>query len=385
MNSVFLSAAVRELREQAAEIGRTVLAPRAAEVDREAKWPAHSLRALADAKLTGLTAPADVGGHGLGLVALAALTETLAQSCASSAICFGMHCVGTAVIAAKPTAHHRERYLVPIAEGKHITALSLSEPGTGVHFYLPETDLTRIGDDFLVQGVKHFVTNGGHADSYVVSTKSPGQPGEFSALVVDGDTPGVQWVGKWEGLGLRGNSSITMRLDGVRVPAANLLGEQGDQIWYVFEVVAPFFLVAMAGTYLGVAQSALDYAIEHLKTRIHQHSGEPLAGADVMQHRIGEVWSRIASARQLLYTAAWRAENGGADALPLILSCKAEVADVGVWAVNEIMTIAGGLGYRENGPLARMLRDIRASHVMSPTTDLLRLWTGRSLLGLPLL
>lgn len=385
MNSVFLSAAVRELREQAAEIGRTVLAPRAAEVDREAKWPEHSLRALADAKLTGLNAPADVGGHGLGLVALAAMTETLAQSCASSAICFGMHCVGTAVIAAKPTEHHRERYLRPIAEGKHITTLSLSEPGTGVHFYLPETELTPAGDMFVVQGVKHFVTNGGHADSYVVSTRSPGEVGEFSALVVDADTPGVKWVGKWEGLGMRGNSSIMMRLDGVRVPAVNLLGEQGDQIWYVFEVVAPYFLVAMAGTYLGVAQSALDFAIEHLKTRTHQHSGETLAGADVLQHRLGEIWSRMAGARQLLYTAAWRADNGNPDALPLILSCKAEIADVGVWAVNEIMTIAGGLGYRENGPLARMLRDIRASHVMSPTTDLLRLWTGRALLGLPLL
>lgn len=385
MNSVFLSSTVRKLRDEAAEIGSRVLAPRAEEVDREAKWPEHSMRALAEARLTGINVPTEDGGHGLGLVALAALTETLGQYCASSAICFGMHCVGTAVIAAKPTQYHRERYLRPIAEGRHITTLSLAEPGTGVHFYLPETELTRSGDQLIVQGTKHFVTNGGHADSYVVSTKSTGELGEFSALVVDGDTPGVQWIGKWDGMGMRGNSSLMMRLDDVRVPAANLLGEQGDQIWYVFEVVAPYFLVAMAGTYLGVAQCALDYAIHHLRTRVHRHSGEALSGVDVLQHRLGEIWSRIAAARQLLYTAAWRADSGSPDALPLILSCKAEVADVGVWAVNEVMTIAGGIGYRENGPLARMLRDVRASHVMAPTTDLLRMWTGRALLGLPLL
>ena len=385
MISHYLSPPIRELRDLTAQITADVIAPRAEEVDRDAKWPEHSMRALAGAKLTGLHVPAELGGHGLGLVALAALTETIAQGCASSAICFGMHCVGTAVIAAKPTAYHREHYLRPIAEGRHITTLSLSEPGSGVHFYLSSTEATRVGDAFEVRGLKHFVTNGSFADSYVVSTKASGETGEFNAIIVDRGTPGVEWEGRWEGLGMRGNSALTMRLDGARVPAANLLGEEGEQIWFVFEVVAPFFLVAMAGTYLGVAEAALETVMTHMRTRIHDHSGESLAQSEVLQHRIGVIWSRIEAARQLLFAAAHRGDSGASDALPMILSCKAEVSDVAVWAVNEAMTLAGGLGYRENGPLARMLRDVRASHVMAPTTDILRLWTGRALLGLPLL
>lgn len=385
MDSTYIAQPVRELRDRAAELAQEVMAPRAAEVDRDAVWPVHSMRALADARLTAINVPVDLGGHGQGLVALALVTEVIAQSCASSAICFGMHCVGTAVIAAKPNAYHRDRYLRPIAEGRHITTLSVSEPGTGVHFYLPNTELRRTGDEFVVRGVKHFVTNGGQADSYVVSTKASGETGEFSALVVDADTPGLEWSGKWDGIGMRGNSSLTMHLDDVRVPTANLLGEEGEQIWYIFEVVVPYFLVAMASTYLGIAQSALDMSLNHLRTRVHEHSGESLATVETLQHRVGTIWSRVEAARQLVYRSAHAADSGSADALPLLLSCKAEVSDVAVWTVNEAMTLLGGLGYREGGPLARMLRDVRASHVMSPTTDILRIWTGRAILGLPLL
>lgn len=367
------------------EIAANVLAPRAEEVDREAKWPAHSFQALADAGLMGLNAPTDVGGIGYGLVGLVAVTESLAPACASSAICYAMHCVGTAVMAAKPSDYHRERYLRAIAQGKHITTLSLSEPGTGAHFYLPQTELSVEGDHFIVRGTKHFVTNGGHADSYVVSTRATNEAGEFSALVVDRDTPGIEWRGAWDGLGMRGNSSLTMHFDNARVPTTNLIGSQGDQIWYVFEVVAPYFLVAMAATYLGVARGALDYALSHLRVRVHEHTGESLATIEVLQHRLGAIWSRLESARQLLYLAAYRGDIGAPDGLPAILSCKAEVADVAVWAVNEVMTLAGGIAYRENGPLSRMLRDVRASHVMAPTTDILRTWTGRALLGQPLL
>ena len=378
---------VGRLRERADEVGRTVVAPRAAEVDETGAWPEHSMSALAAAGLMGVQVPETLGGHGQGLLALAVLTETLGQYCSSSAICYGMHCVGTAVIAAKPTQHQREHYLRRIAAGDHITTLSLSEPGTGVHFYLPQTDLARNEQgEFVVRGVKHFVTNGGFADSYVVSTRATrASEGEFSCVIVDSGTPNIEWEGTWDGIGMRGNSAITMRLDDARVPAENLLGEEGEQIWYVFEVVAPYFLIAMAGTYAGIARAAIDYALNHLRSRLHSHTGDPLSNIDVLQHRVGFLWSRLEATRQLMLNAARLGDAGDPDALPSILSAKAEVADTAVMIVNEVMTLAGGLAYRENGALARMLRDVRASHVMAPTTDVLRLWTGRALLGQPLL
>lgn len=382
-----LSGRLRELRVQAEEVAQ-VIAPRAVEVDQKAAWPEHAFAALKEAGLMGLNVPRRLGGEEQGMVGLVAITELLARACSSSAICYGMHCVGTAVIAAKATPEQEERYLRPIAEGGHITTLALSESGTGAHFYLPTTQLRRNGEDFIVQGTKQFVTNGSKADSYVVSVstgESEGDAGDFSCLVIDGATPGLQWHEPWHGVGMRGNSSRGLHLPGAHVPVKNLLGEQGDQIWYVFEVVAPYFLMSMSATYLGIAEAALQAMLQHVRGRRYAHSGEGLAEAPVIQSKVAEMWAAVERTRSLIYHAAYLGDVGDPRALTAILSSKAEVAEMAVWVTNEAMTLGGGIAYRENSHLARLLRDARASHVMSPTTGMLRQWTGRALLGLPLL
>lgn len=384
-----LSPAIRSLQERAREVVDASVAPHAAAVDADARWPAHAMQAFAEAGLMGLQVPAALGGHGQGMLALSVLAETIARACPSSALCYGMHCVGTAVIAAKATEYHQERYLRPIAQGRHITSLSLSESGSGSHFYLPRTKLVEDGDSFVVHGEKQFVTSGGHADSYVLSVAPAAaegpQAGDFSCLVLDGGTEGVEWLPPWAGFGMRGNSSRGMRIEGARVPRRNLLGEQGDQLWYVFEVVAPFFLMAMAGTYLGIAQGAVEATATHLRSRRHAHSGEALADADVLQHRYATMWMAVEKTRGLVREAAVRGDAGHPDALPYILACKADAAETAVQVANEAMTLGGGMAYRENSRVAQMLRDARAGHVMAPTTEMLKLWLGRSLLGVPLL
>lgn len=368
--------------ERAREVADTVIGPAAESLDRDSVWPADGMRALADAGLLGLTVPVHLGGLGQGLVGLSAVTGTIGRACASTAMCFGMHCVGAAVIAAKATIAQEERYLRPIARGEHITTLALSETGSGAHFFLPGTELQRAPDGYAVRGVKQFVTNGSHADSYVVSTgASDATDGEFSCVVVDADAPGIEWGPTWLGFGMRGNSSRSMTLDDVPVPVECLLGEEGDQVWYVFEVVAPYFLTAMAGTYLGVAQSALDQAIQHMKARHHAHSGQSLADIDLLQHRIGGLWTEVEKTRLLVHHAGHLGDLGSVDALTAVLASKADAARTAVQVTNEAMTLCGGMAYRENATLSRLLRDARASHVMSPTTDLLTLWTGRSALG----
>ena len=389
MPELLLSANLLGLRARAEAVVADVIGPRAAEVDRGYVWPEHSIRALGEAGLLGLQVPERLGGHGQGLLALAVLTETVGAACASSAMCFGMHCVGTAVIAAKATRHQEERYLRPIARGEHVTTLALSESGSGAHFYFPQTKLIRHPEGgFVVEGGKQFVTNGGRADSYVTSTLSSAgdaEAGEFSCLVVDGDRPGVAWQDEWRGMGMHGNSSRAVRFERVHVPADNLLGSEGDQTWYVFEVVAPYFLMAMAGTYLGIAQAAVDATIQHLKTRRYSHSGESLGDVPVLQHRLAEMWADVQKARGLIYGAARLGDLGDPQSLPHILVCKAEAGDAAVRVTNEALTLCGGAAYREDGLLSRLLRDARASHVMAPTTDLLKQWAGRALLGLPLL
>jgi alkylation response protein AidB-like acyl-CoA dehydrogenase len=384
--SELFPAGLHRINELAQAVAADTIGPAAGGVDADAAWPAEGMRALSAAGLMGLTAPADVGGLGQGLLGLAAVTETIGQACASTAMCFGMHCVATAVIAAKATPYQRDRYLGPIARGGHITTLALSESGSGAHFFLPQTLLERHGDAFHVSGQKQFVTNGGQADSYVLSTVAGDEAGdgEFSCLVVDDGTPGVEWGDAWNGFGMRGNSSRSMKLDDIRVPASHLLGAVGDQVWYVFEVVTPYFLTAMAGTYLGVAGAALNMAMQHLKERRYAHSGQSLADVELLQHRVGTLWMGVEKSRLLLHHAARLGDLGSSDALTAILACKADAANTAVATTNEAMTMCGGMAYRDNSTLARLLRDARASHVMSPTTDMLTLWTGRSALGMSL-
>ena len=374
---------------KAQEIAKDVVAPNAERTDKDARWPELGIRALQREGLGGLVIPTAYGGQGHGLAALVRVCETLGQECTSTAICYGMHCVGASVIAANATADQQARFLTPICEGQHITTLSLSEAGTGAHFYLPQTSLEAASpDEYSLTGSKTFVTNGGHADSYVVSAvaASPEAPiGQFSCVVVPSDSEGLHWGADWDGLGMRGNSSKTMELQSVRVPRNNLLGKEGDQIWYIFNVVTPYFLMAMSGTFLGVATTALDEAKRHLIRRYHTHTGSSLAQASVLQHRLGSLWAMLERTRQLTYHAAASFDAGDPDALTAVMAAKVEVADCVVSMINEVMTLCGGIGYRSSSRLHRLLRDARAAHLMSPTTDILRVWIGRALLGQPLL
>ncbi len=388
MPTTDLGADLLKLQSLAAEIASKVLAPNAARVDHDAAWPAEGMSALARASLMGLHVPRRLGGHEQGMLALSVITEELGRACGSTAMCFGMHSIAAKVLAAKATPDQEERFLRPIAEGRHITSLALSEPGTGAHFFLPRATFLAEGEDYLLNGEKSFVTNGGHADSYVVSAVPPGaelDPGAFTCLAVMADTPGLEWRPAWNGYGMRGNSSQPLGLNQARVANDNVLGAQGDQIWFVFEVIAPYFLTAMAGVYLGIARAALEAAIDHLKSRRHSHTGAALSDLSALWPEVAEAWTEIEATRQLVRHAARLGDAGAEGAPRALFAAKAKVAKT-VNAVTETaMILMGGRGYAENSQITRLHRDARAANVMSPTSHLLRTWLGRSLLDLPIL
>lgn len=382
-------ASIDEVVGRASELARKLLVPDAEAIDRDARWPEAGMRALQTAELGGLVVPNACGGLGHGMAALARVCEALAQACPSTGICFGMHCVGAAVIAAKATDDQKQRYLVPIAQGKHLTTLALSEPGTGAHFYIPQTRMVQDGQGaFRVSGEKTFVTNGARADSYVISAAAAepsAGPGEFSCLIAARDAAGLEWGAPWAGWGMRGNSATTATLHDVLIPQRDLLGSEGDEIWYVFKVITPYFIVAMAGTYLGVAAAALNEGRDHVLRRKYAHTAASIAQNPHVQHRLGELWAQVERTRALIYAAAAKADAGAPDALMALCSAKAEVADCAERVSAETMTLMGGSAYRQESRIQRLYRDARAAHVMSPTTDMLRNWTGRAFLGLPIL
>lgn len=380
---------VHALIEKAKEISRDIVNKESDIADKNGSWVEKSMAALKDSGLTALTVPEECGGHGHGLYALARVCEELGQGYSSAGLCFGMHCVGTAVIAAKATDWQKKTYLEPIAKGQHLTTLSLSEQGTGAHFYFPQTSLIPLSDtNYLINGAKTFVTNGGHVDSYVLSTvgaSDSAAPDQFSCIVLDKQTEGMQWGKDWKGLGMRGNSSRSLKLENVTISSKHVLGEKGDQLWYVFNIVAPYFLTAMSGTYLGIAERALSEAKKTLSKRMYSHNGTALAQVSLLQHRLGTLWARVERTRQLIYNAALLGDKGDESAILSILAAKAEVAACAVDTVNEAMTLSGGIGYENNGILGMLMRDARAAHVMAPTTDILYTWIGRVLLDQPLL
>ena len=380
---------IDELVGLADEIGRHVSAAECAKVDEHGTWVKSSMEALQQQRLTSLVVPKECGGMGEGLYGLTRVCEALGKHYASVGLCFGMHCVGAAVIAAKATSWQKQHYLEAIASGKHLTTLALSEPGSGAHFYIPQTSLMPVSDkSFLINGVKTFVTNGGCVDSYVLSTMAAtdeANPEQFTCIVLDADTPGMQWGREWDGLGMRGNSSRTLTLTNVTIDSRQILGDQGDQLWYIFNVVAPYFIMAMSGTYLGIAERALNEAKEVLLKRFYSHNGAHLAQVPLLQHRLGTLWARVERTRALIYSAAHCGNPGSPDAILPLLAAKAEVASCCVDTVNDVMTLAGGIGFSNHSLLGMLLRDARAAHVMSPTTDILYTWIGRALLDQPIL
>lgn len=377
-----------ELLGKVHELSQKTLAPRAEITDEQGRWPKENLEALLEAGLGGLVLPERLGGLGQGMYGLVRVCEVLGRSCASTAMCFGMHAVASAVLAAKATPDHEERYLRPIARGEHLTTLALSEPGTGSHFYIPRTLVRTEKEHYVLEGTKSFVTNGGHTDSIVLSAvaaEDDAPPGEFSCFVVPNDAENLTWGPPWRGSGMRGNSSRTVELQGVRIPRTEILGAAGEQTWYLFHVVTPYFVSAMAGTYLGVGQAALDDARNHLKERRHDHVGQTLSQNPILQHRLGTLWADQEKARRLVHHAAMEGDSGGPESMPALLSAKAEAADTAVRVSSDALSIMGGRGYAEGGRLDRHLRDARAGPIMAPTSDMLRTWCGRWLLGEPLL
>ena len=366
-----------------------VLEKEADAINRDGQWPCKTMRALQDEGMAALMIPRALGGIGGGLSDLLNVTRLLGRLSGSAGLCFGMHSVACAVLVDKPTDYHVQQYIAAICEGRHLSTLALSEPGTGVHFYLPTCQLVYSAQDrcYYVTGKKCFVTNAGQVDSYIISTLSNSleKNDAFTCALLRNDNESIAWDSSWNGFGMNGNHSKSLQLDRAKIFPQDVIGELGDHTHYLFSVILPNFLAAMSGTYLGIVEKAINVAENHLKTRMYSHTEASLANSTVLQHKLGRLYAQYRSLYHLAFQSARQYDLSAPNAILDVLLSKAEIAEVGIHIVNECMTLMGGKGYVEPSPIADALRDIRAASVMSPTSDLLYLWAGRSRLGLSLL
>jgi isovaleryl-CoA dehydrogenase len=362
------------------EAAATSIAADAARVDRDRVFPAAGLRTLADTGAYGLVVGADVGGLSGGLSALATACEAVGEACASTGMVFLMHSVTAATIAAGggPRA---EQVLREMGEGRLLGTLAFSERGTGAHFYAPELRAERRNGSVSLSGRKSFVTSGGHADVYLVLLQGEAE-GTADAYVIEQDQAGVRFDGAWNGLGMSGNSSVGMELEGVELGPDALVGETGKALDLVFAAVAPFFLVGLAAVNVGIAAAAAKTATEHAASRKYP-DGTSLAEVQYVQHLLADMDIGVRTARLLVREAARLGEAGDESALVAIMEAKVTATETAATVTQSALLATGGQGYTPALPIERHLRDARAGAVMAPTNAVLRSWIGKALAGLP--
>ena len=359
----------------------------AANVDSKREFPRKNLELLASSGLMGLLVPVSCSGKDAGALEFAETVREIGKACASTGMVFLMHCCATEVIA----KHHKgkESLLNQAASGKHISTLACSERGSGANFAASDSCSEKIGDVYLLSGSKAFVTSGSHADSYVVSTRSVDSKSciETSIYLLEKGATGSSFQGEWQGVGLRGNSSVALELSKCEIPAANLLGNQGQGLEIEMSTILPRFLLGSSAVYNGIAEAALAAALDHVKTREHSHTGEKLSSLPVLRNKLARMSVSVESSLALMRAAArlWDDDkNSPALLLSLLkskqLACRTAV-DVAVLA----METCGGIAYSGAMPLERHLRDAQAGVVMAPTNDILLDLIGKAILDLPLL
>jgi alkylation response protein AidB-like acyl-CoA dehydrogenase len=371
---------------RAEEVARAVLARHADAVDREGRWPAESVGALAESGLLGLTIPSAIGGGGEGPRTFARVTQAIAAHCASTAMIYLMHVCAAQMILAAREFSEREAVLRAIVAGRHLSTLSISERGSRSHFWAAMSQAAVDGSAHVLSAEKSWVTSAGHADGYIVSTRGVGRtdPTATTLYYVPREAAGLSVGGPWNGLGLRGNASSPMCLKQVRIPASFRLCPEGEGFQAMMANVLPLFQIGSAAVSTGIAEAAATATRQHLVAAKLEHLGQALASLPTLRARLAEMQIGVDMQRAFLDHVAEHLENPGSETLRLVLESKAAAAETALEVTDLAMRACGGTAFSRHLSVERNFRDARAAAVMAPTTDVLHDLVGRTLLDLPL-
>ncbi|OWK39073.1 acyl-CoA dehydrogenase family protein [Fimbriiglobus ruber] len=367
-------------------VARDVLSRYAADVDRQARWPAESLEALKAGGFFGLTVPTTHGGAGAGPRTFADVLSKLAEGCASTAMIYLMHVCGTQVIVAATGFGRRDQLLRDIAAGRHLSTLAFSEKGSRSHFWAPVSQATADGDVYHITAEKSWVTSAGRANGYIVSTRSAGttEPTTSTLYYVPEGTTGLSVAGSWAGLGLRGNASAPMRLKDVDVPASDRVSGEGGGFDTMINVILPWFQLGSAAVAVGIARASVAGVREHLLGAKFEHLGQTLAALPNLRAELALMQITTDAQAAFLHQVAWKMENPQPDTMLAVLGSKAAATEAALQVTDLAMRVCGGTAFSGQFGVERNFRDARAGSVMAPTTDVLYDFVGKAVLGMPL-
>jgi isovaleryl-CoA dehydrogenase len=376
-----------EVQSALSEVIERTVGPHAAEIDRTGAYPHDSMQALGEAGLLGLLSAQEVGGSGDSLAAAAHVIEQLAGKCGSTAMVVLMHYAAVSII----EGHGPEEIRRAIARGEHVTSLAFSEVGSRSHFWAPSSTAT-LGEGRTVEldARKSWVTSAGHADSYVWSSKPLNSNGTHGGMLgmtlwlVPSDADGLQVMGKFDGLGLRGNASNPVSATSVVVPADSRLGDDGAGLDIALATALPHFLVLNAAFSLGVMEALVAEAAAHLTHSRLEHLGQTLAQQPVSRAAFARLRMRTDATRALQQDTLTALGTGREDATLRVLEVKAVAAEAASEVADGVLRLCGGAAFRKELSVERLFRDSLAARVMAPTSDALQDFVDRVCLGLPL-
>ncbi len=376
MNYFPLTNEQQEWKERTTKIAESDIGPRAADYDSKKAFPQESLNSLRDAGLWSMRVPEKYGGLGLDLVTTCLIVEEISKKCPSTAMCYKMHLEAVEAISHIPTDYQLKRYIGPLVRGEMFAAAPGGEPHgkTGDDWTpVPQsvTTLPRVAGGFLIDHVrKSYVTSAGHATHYVMFCRVEGgrQEGPPDLLIFKNDEVEWETIGEWDGLGMRGNSSMPMIFNGV-VPEENLVGiELKDKSVPVFtKYMTPCLILTYGAAYLGIASGAFEIACVEGGKRYP--SGARRLDNPINLRRMAEMSAQIEAARALLHAAAAMVDSGRAISMLPLLQAKVLCSEAGVRVTADLMTMFGGTAFAGRLPFERYFRDARAGLVMGQAND----------------
>ncbi len=355
--------------------------PRAAEIDAKGEFPWDVKQLFAENDLLGIPFPAEYGGLGGSFVTYVKVVEEVSKACASSALIIAVQELGALPILIGGTDEQKRRWIPDLASGAKIAAYALTEPGSGSDAAgSMRTRARRDGDEYVLDGTKIWITNGSVADVvtvFAVTDPSKGANG-ISAFVVEKGTPGFT-VGKLEKkMGIRGSPTVELSFENCRVPAANMLGEEGVGFKIAMKVLDKS-RPGIAAQALGIAQGALDYATEYTKQRVA--FGKPISQQQGLQFMLADMKTEVEAARLLLYEAARKCDESSPDVTTWAAMAKLKCGDVAMSVTTDAVQLLGGYGYSTEYPVERMMRDAKITQIYEGTQQIQRIVIARSMVG----
>ena len=369
------------LRDAVRDIADERVAPRAAEIDRTGEFPQDLRELLAAQDILALPFPLEHGGLGGELLSLCLAIEQLSRACATTGLILAVQELGSLPLLLAGTPEQQARWVPRLASGEQLIAFALTEAEAGSDVAAIRTQAVRDGDDYLLTGSKRFISQGSVADLvtvFAVTDPAADRHNRLSCFIVEVPTDGFAVTRIEHKMGLRGSPTAELAFDGVRVPAGNRIGAEGDGFGLAmrtFERSRP----GIAAQAVGIAQGALEAATAYARDR--RQFGQRVGDFQMVAAMLADMDAATEAARQLLYKACVEIDAAAPDAARWSAMCKLVAGDAAMRVTTDAVQVLGGYGYIDEFPVERMMRDAKITQLYEGTQQIQRLVVARALLG----